>query len=275
MVGSPPRARTVARTVQESSRVEQQARVVAAEAEAVAHGHVDFALAGLVGRVVEIAVGIGRLVVDRRRDHAVVRCARTSDTSSTPPLAPSRWPSWLLVLEIAQLAGRGRRRPLDRRGLGLVAQRRAGAVGVDVVDLGRDRARRRPGPASSPGRRRRRSSSGWVMWPRVAAGAVAEHLGVDPGAAGLGVLELFEHQHAGSFGRARSRRGRRRRAAGRLAGSSLRSDRARMLRKPARPSGVTAASVPPVTITSASPYWIARRASPMALAALAQAVATA
>ena len=41
------------------------------------------------------------------------------------------------------------------------------------------------------------------------------------------------------------------------------------------PIGVMAASVPPVTITSASSYWIALNASPMALVALAQAVATA
>ena len=39
--------------------------------------------------------------------------------------------------------------------------------------------------------------------------------------------------------------------------------------------GVRAASLPPVTITSASPYWIARSAEPIELAALAQAVATA
>ena len=38
---------------------------------------------------------------------------------------------------------------------------------------------------------------------------------------------------------------------------------------------VIAASLPPVTIRSASPVWISRKASPMALAAEAQAVATA
>ena len=39
--------------------------------------------------------------------------------------------------------------------------------------------------------------------------------------------------------------------------------------------GVTAASLPPVIITSASSYWMVRKASPMALVALAQAVTTA
>ena len=48
-----------------------------------------------------------------------------------------------------------------------------------------------------------------------------------------------------------------------------------MFWKPASAMGVSAASVPPVTITSASPYWIIRRAAPIELAALAQAVAMA
>ncbi len=39
--------------------------------------------------------------------------------------------------------------------------------------------------------------------------------------------------------------------------------------------GVIAASAPPVIMMSASPRWMVRKASPMALAALAQAVATA
>ena len=48
-----------------------------------------------------------------------------------------------------------------------------------------------------------------------------------------------------------------------------------MFWNPARPIGVSAASLPPLTITSASPYSIARSAEPSELAALAQAVATA
>ena len=64
------------------------------------------------------------------------------------------------------------------------------------------------------------------------------------------------------------------RSKGRLAwaGSSFRSESARMAAKPARPIRVSAASLPPVIITSASPHWIARKALPMELAALAQAV---
>ena len=44
--------------------------------------------------------------------------------------------------------------------------------------------------------------------------------------------------------------------------------------KPPIPSGQIAASVPPATITSASPHWIARTASPMECVPVAQAVTT-
>ena len=67
------------------------------------------------------------------------------------------------------------------------------------------------------------------------------------------------------------------RSNGRLApwGSSLRFDRARAEMKPPRPIGVMADSEPPVIITSAWSCWMARRASPRALAAEEQAVETA
>ncbi len=67
------------------------------------------------------------------------------------------------------------------------------------------------------------------------------------------------------------------RSNGRLArgGSSLRVERARIEANPPRPMWVIAASLPPVTITSAQPVWMSLSASPIALAAEAQAVATA
>jgi hypothetical protein len=43
----------------------------------------------------------------------------------------------------------------------------------------------------------------------------------------------------------------------------LRVDSARAAQKPPMPSALTVASVPPATITSASPYSISRPASPM------------
>ena len=56
-------------------------------------------------------------------------------------------------------------------------------------------------------------------------------------------------------------------------GSSL-VQRAVRAEKPAMPMGVMAASVPPASITSASPYWMERMASPMEWVPVAQAVTT-
>ena len=44
-----------------------------------------------------------------------------------------------------------------------------------------------------------------------------------------------------------------------------------MLAKPPIAIGVTVASAPPQSITSASPYWMVRKASPIACALVAQA----
>ena len=56
-----------------------------------------------------------------------------------------------------------------------------------------------------------------------------------------------------------------------VSGDSLRSDSAFMFAKPPIAIGVTVASEPPVIMTSASPYWIVRNASPIACALVAQA----
>ncbi len=55
-------------------------------------------------------------------------------------------------------------------------------------------------------------------------------------------------------------------------GSSLRRESARIASKPAIPTRVTGASVPPANITSARPIRIASTASPMAMFAAAHAV---
>src|SRR5438067_1064226 len=52
---------------------DDQRDVLAAETEAVAQHVVDALFAGLVGNVVQIALGIGGLVVDRRRQHAALQ----------------------------------------------------------------------------------------------------------------------------------------------------------------------------------------------------------
>src|SRR5699024_1765596 len=56
-------------------------------------------------------------------------------------------------------------------------------------------------------------------------------------------------------------------------GSSAEESAVRFV-KPATAIGVILLSVPPANITSASPYWMARRASPMEWVPVAQAVTT-
>ena len=118
--------------------------------------------------------------------------------NSTPPLAPSIWPIRLLVLRYGQLIGVRSEHSLDRFGFGRVAQRRAGAVRVDVlhfVGIGVSRfeglLHRSRCARSFFVRRRDMESVGRV--------ADAQNLGVDRGAAFLGVLVLLEHDDAGSF----------------------------------------------------------------------------
>ncbi len=48
--------------------------VVATEAKAVAHGNLDLAFARLIRRVVQVAIGIGRIQVDGRRDDISQQC---------------------------------------------------------------------------------------------------------------------------------------------------------------------------------------------------------
>src|SRR3546814_7852070 len=83
------------------------------------------------------------------------------------------------------------------RSLDLVAQRRRGAVRVDVVDI----AGIQPGALQ---RRLHRQEAAVAVFRRrgdvvgVAGQAVADHLCIDRRAARLGVLELFQHPHTGS-----------------------------------------------------------------------------
>ena len=89
-------------------------------------------------------------------------------------------------------------RRVQHQPLGDVALRGRGRVRVDVDDRLRARSRTPAAPAGSPGSRRgRRVGLGDVVG--VGGDAGAEHLGVDPGAAGLGVLLGLEHQHAGAL----------------------------------------------------------------------------
>ena len=71
--------------------------------------------------------------------------------ASTAPAAPSRWPVADLVDDIARPLRRVAEQPLHRLQLQIVAQRRGGAVRVDVLDVGRRQRRRSSAPPSSSG----------------------------------------------------------------------------------------------------------------------------
>jgi hypothetical protein len=58
---------------------QHQAGVVPTEAKRVRDGNLDAAFARLVRYVVEVAVSIGRLVIDRRRQQPVTDCERAED----------------------------------------------------------------------------------------------------------------------------------------------------------------------------------------------------
>ena len=70
---------------------QHEAGVVPAEAERVGNDDPDVGLAGFVRDVVEVALGVGRVVVDRRRQHALVDRERAEDRLDAPA-APRQCP---------------------------------------------------------------------------------------------------------------------------------------------------------------------------------------
>ena len=119
--------------------------------------------------------------------------------ASIAPAAPNVWPIIDFVERDGELVGVVAEDVLDRLRLGRVAERGRGAVRVDVADaLGLD-----AGALERAAHHRRdadRLGLGLGEVVRVVRGAVAEHLGVDRGAAALGVLPVLEHDRAGALG---------------------------------------------------------------------------
>ncbi len=113
---------------------------------------------------------------------------------STAPAAPSRCPVIDLVDVTATCGGGVAECGPDGQRLGDVALRSAGAVGVDVHDVGR--------VGASVSQRHPHRASG-ALTLRVGLGDVVAvggdpgsgHLGVDRGATGLGVLGGLEDEH--------------------------------------------------------------------------------
>ena len=216
--------------------------------------------------------GLSRLMVGGATPS---RIARIEKIASTAPAAPSRCPMQDLVDDIEILPAA---LPTTRSTApsSIVVGHGRGAVGVDVVDLGGRDAGALDRGASCSGTRRRRPRDGAVMWIGVARQPVADQFGVDLRAARLGVLVLLQHHARPPPRPSRSRRAPCRRGARPWCGVSLKLvDSARQAAKPAIDSRLIGDSVPPATITSASPSAISRAASPIACAPVEQAVTTA
>ena len=150
--------------------------------------------ARLVRDVVEVALGVRRLLVDRRRHLAVARRQDAEDRLDRAGRAEAVAGGALRRGDRCRVGLLLAERELQHTRLGRVADRRRGAVRVDVVDLGRvdprvgERHPHRAGRVLAG-----RVGLGHVQ--RVGGDAVAHQLRVDPRAARLRVLELLEHDH--------------------------------------------------------------------------------
>ncbi len=131
-------------------------RVVPAEAEAVAHHRAELAFPRRVRRVVQIAIRIGRVVVDRRRADVVLERLH-ADHQLHAAAGAQQMAELALGARDAHFAGRVAEYGFDGERLGLIAQRRARAVGIDVVDrvgvdFGVPQRRTSPSPRRFPRR---------------------------------------------------------------------------------------------------------------------------
>ena len=107
----------------------------------------------LCGDVVEVALGIGLVEIDRGRDQIAVD-GQGRDDRFHAAAGAEQMAELALGGADGQLFGVVAEGGLDGLGLGQVAQRRAGAVGVDVIDVIGVDAGILAGPVSSPWWRR-------------------------------------------------------------------------------------------------------------------------
>ena len=86
---------------------ENQRNVLSAETEAVGQRPPHGSLAGHVGHVVEVALRVGRLIIDASGGRTSSRIAKRQVIASTLPAAAIKWPIMLLMLEIGMSGAAG------------------------------------------------------------------------------------------------------------------------------------------------------------------------
>ncbi len=160
----------------------------------------DLLLPRHVGHHVELDARVGHLVVDRRRHHAARAWSCTENTASSAPAAVSVWPIIDLLELIGTVAQALAEHRLERQHFHLVVLGRAGAVGVDVVDLVRVHAgvvesvwRSAPIIAEPSGLER-------VRWKSSAFSAAPRITREDLGPARHGRVVVLQHQRRRAFG---------------------------------------------------------------------------
>ena len=239
---------------------EQECGVGAPEAEGIWKAHTPAAVCAPGWVIVQVAIRVGVLVVDGRRNDLMVK-GQDRNRPLQASAAPAGGRSWIWWNSPAYGRRAGRRR-VDGHGLQPVIDGRGGAVSVDVVDLLR--------PNTSVIHRVGHDLEGPFTVSRglgdvkgIPRHAVPHNFGVDGGAAPLGPLHLLQHQDSEPSPITKPSRSR---SKGRQAfsGSSFRVDRARMEANPPTLMGVMAASDPPQSMASASPRAMIRNESPMA-----------
>ena len=149
---------------------EHERGVVAAEPERVRDADLDLLVPRLVRDVVEVALRIGRVLVDRRREDAALeredrerRFDRAGGAEGVPGRSLRRRDRRAVRLVLAE-------RELQDSRLARVADRRRGSVGVHVADLG---------PVDPGVRERHLQGAGRVLAGRV---GVRDVVGVGGGA---------------------------------------------------------------------------------------------
>ena len=172
---------------------------MSAETKSVGDGDAHVMPARLVGDVIEVAIGIGVLVVDRRMDDAAVDREQCGDRLDSAGRAKQVADHRLGAAD-RHLARVIAKRDLQRLRLTGVIELSRGAVRVDVVNFASLDACVLQCQRDCLGRR----LAGLVrsdLVEGVIGGRVSQHLAIDPSPAIDRMLERFQDQRAGALAR--------------------------------------------------------------------------